>query len=123
MKIETLSAADTAYYLRAKLGAVRSWSDFLADCIRGRQSVSGYQLMPVARHSDGRALRPVYALSAVEDFVAKVLAATPTTGAAKIKPTMLDIDAGKSWRLNQFARDGSPIAPRRTAGAGCDVSH
>lgn len=117
MKVETLSAADTAFHLRAKLGAVRSWSDFLTDCLRDRQNISGYQLLPVARRHDGKSLRPVYALSAVEDFVVKVLAAMPTAGAAKIKPTTLDIDTGKSWRFNQFDRHGARIKPRVMIGA------
>ena len=117
MKVETLSAEDTAFHLRAKLGAVRSWSDFLTDCIRDKQHLSDYQLLPVAKQSDGRSLRPVYALSAVEDFVVKVLAAMPTAGAAKIKTSTLDIDTGKSWRFNQFDRHGARIKPRVMIGA------
>lgn len=109
MKTQTLSNSETAFLLRAKLGDIRNFGNFLTDCIRDRQNIAGYKLLPAARQHDGRGLRPVYSVAAVQDFIAKVLAAVPAAGKATIKSTVLDIDAKRGWRINKFARDGSPM--------------
>lgn len=116
MKIQTLSAAEAAFLLRVKLGDIRHFGNFLTDCIRDRQNIAGYKLLPIARQHDGRGLRPVYSVAAVQDFVRKVLAAVPVAGKAAIKTTTLDIDAKRGWRVNRFAQDGSPM-PSGTIGA------
>lgn len=40
MKVKTVSASETAYILRSKLGAVRAWDDVLADMRRGAVPIS-----------------------------------------------------------------------------------
>ena len=72
MKVKTLSASETAYFLRAKLGDVRAWDDLLADMRRGRASYHGEVLLPVGRYSATRPPRPVYLFSEVCEFVEKV---------------------------------------------------
>ena len=71
MKVKTLSASETAYFLRAKLGDVRAWDDLLADMRRGRASYHGEFLLPVGRYSATRHPRPVYLFSEVCEFVEK----------------------------------------------------
>ena len=108
--IATVSLADAAFILRAKLGPLRAWADFLVDNIRGRQDLRGLTLMPVARKKDGRAMRPVYALKDIRAFIASVLASDPAAGSAAVTPMTLAIDTTRGWRLNKFERDGTPSA-------------
>lgn len=103
----TISAADTAFLLRKELGPLRSWTDFLSDCIRDRQSIGGRQLLPCAEVHDGRLFRPVYSASDVKRFIADVLA---TEGKASATVLSLDVDRGIPWKLNRFDRDGNRIA-------------
>lgn len=56
MKVKTLSASETAYFLRAKLGDVRAWDDLLADMRRGRAGYHGEVLLPVGKYSATRPL-------------------------------------------------------------------
>lgn len=112
----TLSSDDTAVMLRARLGPLRDWRYFLADNIRGRQALAGHQLLPCCRQHDGRAYRPRYAQSDVEDFIAKVLAAIPTAGRSPIQATPLDLDTSRSWRQNKFDPYGNPVSRHRTMG-------
>lgn len=107
--IETISAADTAFFLRAQLGPLRNWGNFLADNIRGRQSLAGHTLKPCARQSDGRAFRPIYSLSDVKVFIAQILAAVPSAGRTPVKPTTLSVDSGRGWRINKFDKSGAPV--------------
>lgn len=72
MKVKTLSASETAYFLRAKLGDVRAWDDLLADMRRGRAGYHAEVLLPVGRYSATRHPRPVYLFSEVCEFVEKV---------------------------------------------------
>lgn len=118
MKIETLPRQEVATMLRARLGTEREWTSFLGDCERDKQHIAGLQLLPVARQKIGRSYRPIYELGAVQDFIAKVLAAVPTAGKTPIKTTVLDIDLGRHWKLNKFARDGSRIAPSSPTSGG-----
>lgn len=82
MKVKTLSASETAYFLRAKLGDVRAWDDLLADMRRGRASYHGEFLLPVGRYSATRHPRPVYLFSEVCEFVEKVSRLCPPRQAA-----------------------------------------
>jgi hypothetical protein len=115
MKIDTptITLAEAAYLLRAQLGPMRSWSDFLADNIRGKQSVAGHTLLPCARKRDGKSFRPVYSVHDVKTFIAKVLASVSGAGKAAIKQTVLPVDTGRHWKVNRFDQDGSPIADLR----------
>jgi hypothetical protein len=106
----TISQADAAVVLRAKLGDHRSWPDFLADNIRGKQDLAGYTLLPCGRMKGVRgALRPVYAIDAIDDFIEKVKAALPEVVRKPIKATPLTVDTGRGWRLNTFDRQGAPL--------------
>ena len=103
----TITAADTAFVLRARLGNMRSWADFLTDNIRDRQDIGGLTLKPCARRKDARAFRPVYAVADVQAFIADVLALEPKAGPAPIKTTMLAIEDGHHWSVCKFVSDGS----------------
>lgn len=87
MKVKTLSASETAYFLRVKLGDVRAWDDSLADMRRGKASFYGEILLPVGRYADTRHSRPVYLLSDVCEFVENVSRLCPLSA----KPHMLSV--------------------------------
>lgn len=116
---DTISAAEVAFYLRAKLGPIRAWADFLSDNIRERQDINGRRLLPCCRKSDGQAMRPMYALADVEAFVAHVLATVAGAGPQKVQRTTLTIDRRRPWRINRFNKDGSPKARAVTLGGTC----
>ena len=109
MKIKTLSATDCAFILRRKLGPLRAWPDFLADCIRDRASISGLKLLPAAQQHDGRTYRPRYALRDIDSFIEAVLARVPDAGHVPIEPIMLDINPSRAWKANRFDREGNPV--------------
>ena len=123
VKKKTISAAQAAAMLFDKLGALRNWADFLADNIRGKQSINGLELLPCARKHDGKSLRPVYSIDDVKDFIDKVLALESTEGKAPLKPTTLLVDTGKHWTVNKFKGDGSPFTYRSSAGFRCRAHH
>lgn len=106
----TLPLSDTAVLLRARLGPLRAWYAFLTDNIQGKRSIGGHRLLPCGRQHDGKAFRPIYAVSDIEEFVAKVLASVPTAGKTPIKPTTLTIDSGRHWSLNRFDKGGAIVA-------------
>ncbi len=108
-----ISASETAFLLRVKLGPIRAWGDFLADNIRGKQSINGLTLEPCSRKKTGKGFRPMYALEDVEAFIESVLALEPKAGKAPIKPTVLAVDRKKSWRINKFDEHGTPVAMLR----------
>lgn len=108
MDTKVLTAADTAVLLRARLGDVRSWPDFLTDNIRGRQNVCGLTLKPCARKKIKGHYRPMYALGDINAFIDQVLLFEPSAGRFPLKPITLAIDPAKHWRLNRFEEDGSP---------------
>lgn len=110
VNMQTISVAEAAFILRAKLGTLRNWTSFLTDNIRGKQSIAGQRLFPCAKKHDGRSYRPVYNVDDVNAFVAKVLSAIPLAGKAPIKPTTLTIDTSKDWKTNKFKEDGTPAA-------------
>lgn len=87
MKVKTLSASETAYFLRAKLGDVRAWDDLLADMRRGRASYHGEVLLPVGKYSATRPPRPIYLFSEVCEFVEKASRLSPPPA----KPHMLSM--------------------------------
>lgn len=124
MKIDTrsISASETAYLLRAKLGPIRAWSDFLSDNIRGKQSISGLTLKPCCRKKIGKGWRPMYAIAAIDKFIADVLAVEPTAGSAPIKPVVLAVDSGLPWRMNKFDQMNAPVAMHRRI-VGTHVAH
>lgn len=114
--IPTLSAPETAIVLYARLGSLRAWPDFLADCIRLKTHLYGLVLMPCGRKRDGRAFRPMYGVAEVQKFITDIKVKVPSAGRTPVKSTVLSIDTGMGWKLNKFAQDGSPIAISRIAG-------
>lgn len=108
IKVKTVSAQETAVILWAELGEHRAWSDFLADCIRGKANINGRTLLPVARVRRRGALRPVYALSHIRKFVADVLSSLGGVSKGPSKTITLPIDTAKSWRIQKFGEDGTP---------------
>jgi len=108
MKIRTISAADTAYLLRGKLGPIRAWRDFLSDCTRGIANIKGFVLMPCCKMRDDRSTRPRYALRDVHEFISRVLALGIVSSAAT--SITLDIDPRKEWFARKFDRHGAPMA-------------
>jgi hypothetical protein len=111
MKLPTpvLTSADTAVFLRARLGPLRSWPDFLTDNIRGKQDIEGYRLLPCCRVR-GRGFRPYYAVADIQEFVSRVMAADRNAGRVPIRAKTLMVDSSLAWRANNFDRHGSPIA-------------
>ncbi|MHA6129167.1 hypothetical protein ACX3YD_23785 [Pseudomonas fluorescens group sp. PF-1] len=79
MKVKTVSASETAYILRRKLGAVRAWDDVLADMRRGRSSYFGLTLTPYLWSHDGKARRPYYRLQDIMDFISAALSIAPSS--------------------------------------------
>ena len=108
-KEHAYSAADTAVLLRAKLGPLRSWPDFLSDNIRHKQQIAGHRLMPCSRVKLYRGMQPFYAISDIEAFVSAVLEAVPEAGKKPLNAIELNIDRHLSWRLNKFNSRGFPI--------------
>ena len=118
VRATAISQADAAVMLRVKLGDLRSWQDFLADNIRGRQELAGLTLLPCGQVRGPRGcLRPVYSLQALNDFVEKVKAAVPGAGKKPIKTIVLAIDTGRGWKSNTFDEYGLPLAKARCVSA------
>jgi hypothetical protein len=112
MKVLTpvLNSADTAVLLRARLGPLRSWPDFLTDSIRRKQDIEGYRLLPSCRLRDRRGFRPYYAVADIEEFIRCVLAADENAGRVPIRAKTVMIDLSLPWRMNKFERNGAPAA-------------
>lgn len=112
-EMHTVTLSDAVVILRVRLGPLRAWYPFLADNIRGLQDIHGFQLLPCGKRRNrcGRTkhFQPVYALSDVMEFIENVLGSEPTAGKTPIVPEPLKIDRARSWRLNKFDIDGSPI--------------
>ncbi len=109
-KTSVISASETAFLLRAKLGPIRAWGDFLADNIRGKQNIHGLTLKPCCRKKIGGCYRPMYAVIDIETFIANVLKLEPKAGKAPITPVLLELERKKSWRLVKFDEEGAPVA-------------
>ena len=91
--VKAINQADTAYILHSAFGSVRSWHDFLGDCIRNRTSFYGLQLLPIGYERDHRCRRPVYAADQVAAFVREARnRAGLFTAAERIRPFMVEID-------------------------------
>ena len=110
----SLPLPETSYRLSEELGLLRSWTHFLTDNIRGRQHVAGFTLLPCAYVHDGKSYRPFYAVEDIETFIKNVSVAIPGVCKSVAVPMMLEIDIGRSWRLNLFANDGKPIVRPKT---------
>jgi hypothetical protein len=104
---QILHLAEAAALLRAKLGPLRNWVNFLSDNIRGKQHVKGLTLKPCAKQHDGRSYRPIYAMCDIEKFIDEVLAVEPLARKAPIVPITLNIDHSRGWRVNKYKQDGS----------------
>lgn len=110
MTVKTVSAFEAAIILYRGLGLIRSWSDFLADNVRGRQSVSGFTLEPCCRKKDGRGMRPRYATNDVVMFIRNVRSALPhVTPNERIEPVALAVVPGFPHWANKFDQHGNPI--------------
>ncbi|CAM2189493.1 conserved hypothetical protein [Burkholderia cepacia] len=106
-------AGETAVILRDFLGAMRSWDDALADMRKGKTDVCGHVLTPAVRYHDGRAWRPMYALSAIKAFIRNVHAST-TLAVAKQAPQgiVMEFDTGIHWRHQKIPK--APALAART---------
>ncbi len=106
------SAGETALILRDYLGAMRSWDDALADMRKGKTDVCGHVLTPAARCHDGRAWRPMYAVSAIKAFIKAVHAST-TLAVAKQAPQgiVMEFDDAINWRHQKITKAPAPVAP------------
>jgi hypothetical protein len=121
VKALVLTAADTAFVLRAKLGPLRSWPTFLSDGIRGRQDIAGHRLLPCCRRRERRAYRPAYALTDIEEFVRNVLAEEPAAGKIPITAAPVVIDTSLGWRANKIDARGRSSASSPFAGLGASA--
>lgn len=115
--VKTFSALETAVILHRCFGEFRAWGDFLSDCIRWKQNIDGFTLLPCARKKGRTGLQPRYAADDILNFIRNVKAAIPGITPGAIKPVTLAIDTRKPWRMNKFDRNGK--ACRKVfAGAG-----
>lgn len=81
MRVKTLTASETAYILRRKLGAVRAWDDMLSDMRRGKNAYFGLLLTPYLSSHDGKGLRPYYRLQDIAEFIRAALDISPSSAA------------------------------------------
>jgi hypothetical protein len=105
--VPLLSAGETAHVLRLTLGP-RGWSDFLADCIRGRTpGLSGWlRLTPYATTKmDAKAARPLYRACDVLAFIEAARAADASLGPHPVKAGhyIVDTTIGLPWSMRQAA--------------------
>lgn len=118
-RIQTLSVSEVAFILRARLGPMRNWTNFLTDNIRGCQSVAGLTLMPCGRRHDGKGYRPIYDLADVTAFIEAVKVAVPSAGRVPVRIMALLVDKARNWRINKFDEGGNPVAALRRSLAIC----
>lgn len=107
--VKAVTAGDAAHILRAKLGAKRNWSDFLADCIRNRANYNGFRLLPVTRRKDKLGKRPVYAVGDITQFIADVKASDPSAGPDRVKSFMVEIETDHAWFVRRADQAGRII--------------
>lgn len=112
--MHALDAQDTANALRRKLGNVRCWPDFLADCIRGLTSFHGLVLMPLCYTPD-RARRPAYALRDVIAFIEQASTVSPPpANPGALRPFRVELETA-ALKLPPRMRTGQKVpetAPR-----------
>jgi hypothetical protein len=95
MIVSTLDTGDVSHLLRQALGRIRTnWSDFLADCIRGKASISGITLQPVVRvrMPGDRCKRPRYTAESVRTFITDVLRVVPRPTATERAINLVPIE-------------------------------
>jgi hypothetical protein len=102
-----MSSPEVAGLLHQELGNHREWSNFLADCRRGKSSsskLSGYHLTPVARliGRAGTCARPVYEAADVEAFIKSF---RTLHGAARLESEVKEIQIEEGdlrfWRVRK----------------------
>lgn len=117
-KIKALSTAETTALLRHHLGPLRSWGFFLADNIRGRQSIAGLTLMPSLRLKNAKgSFCPAYSAAVVMKFIKAVQAAVPAARPTKVEALTVEIDTAIGWRYIKRDQDGRVCKHRVFAGA------
>lgn len=104
-----LTLGETAHALSRYLGPERNWANFLTDCIRNRQHLAGYALMPSARLQDARGFRPAYSIDSIKAFIRAVKTAMPGLKPG-VRPVAVTLDTRKGWLINKFDRKGNPVA-------------
>ena len=109
-EIEVINLSEAAFLLRARLGPMRAWRDFLMDCERGKQSIHGLVVLPVARMQTSRGFKPVFDLAEVYEFIEAVKRIESVKNPAKIIKTVAHIDTAKLWKVNKIDKAGYPIA-------------
>lgn len=123
----TLPAGEVAFILRKKLGPLRSWSDFLADCIRAKTSIQGLVLMPCARVRSGGSLRPVYDARDILVFVNAVralsLASPVLTGGIVTHTVEIDSTDRRHWKLRILVPRARYRRPAISAGFALNSLH
>ncbi|WP_459176850.1 hypothetical protein [Ewingella americana] len=103
--------SETALILRKLVGPMRSWDDALADMRSMKTDVFGHVLTPATQFHDGRAWRPMYALSAIKQFIKNVHAST-TLAVVEQKPQgfVMEFDDSIGWRHQRIAKSMPLIA-------------
>jgi hypothetical protein len=102
MKVKTVSASETAYILRSKLGAVRAFDDLLADMRRGKSSYFGLVLTPFLCSYDGKVSRPYYSLMDIADFIRAALSVAPSSTAmvpVQVREFEVDPTDKRPWKV------------------------
>jgi hypothetical protein len=105
MKIKMMPSPEVAAFLRRALGPIRAWDDCLADMRIEKTSVSGLVLLPFATVHDGKAARPYYRTSDIEEFVRAVNAANPDARPGiplKIVEVEYDPADRRSWKARTY---------------------
>jgi hypothetical protein len=114
IEIKTLDKQETAFLLFKKLGPLRVWHDFLADCLRGKQDIYGLILIPCCMQKGSHNFAPRYSLRDIAKFIEAVLAVVPEAGPRYIEPVTLEIDPARNWRKHKFDKLGKPVMHTRS---------
>lgn len=118
--MSVVDAQNAAHALGVTLGSVRSWSDFLTDCIKGKTHYFGLTLMPVC-YVKNCSQRPVYLRSEIDDFLKNaVRASPPPADPLALRPFSIEIDAAAldlPVKLRRGKRLPEPVAPASSSTA------
>jgi hypothetical protein len=112
---DLITASEAACVLQNHLGSYRAWGDFLSDCIRFKQHIAGYTLLPRAKLACVRGYRPAYSVADIKMFIRAVKAAIPDINPG-IKPVAVRLDTARNWRVSKFDRQGKTVAANRAVG-------